>query len=248
MSGKKKVKIQNAEASGESTEGAEGWESLAEESSEGSLSPNPELEEAMREAAAAVDERADEKKEKAPSADASPADDSRDEQTSEVDAVEAEGALAELSQTQDRLLRLQADFENFRRRALKERTEIHQYGHQNLVKDLLSTVDNLDRAIDHAKKGGGGDQEVLLQGVELVKKDLLTALAKNGVTEIDSMGKPFDPALHEAMAQLPNASVAPNTVVEVMQKGYLLRDRLLRPVRVVVARAPEKEAGETETE
>ena len=243
MSGKKKVEIQNAEANGESTEAAEGWESLAEEASEGSLAPSPELEEALREAAAAVDEPAKEKNEEPP-----PADASGGERASEVDAAEAEGVLAELSQTQGRLLRLQADFENFRRRALKERTEIHQYGHQNLVKDLLSTVDNLDRAIDHAKKGGGGDQQVLLQGVELVRKELLTALAKNGVTEIDAMGKPFDPSLHEAMTQISNASVAPNTVVEVMQKGYLLRDRLLRPARVALARAPEKEEGETETE
>jgi molecular chaperone GrpE len=247
MSGKKKVEIQNAEATGGSTEGAEGWESLAEESSEGSLSPNLELEEAMREAAAAVDERIEANKEEAPPADASATDDSPRDQTSEADVAEAEGVLAELSLTQDRLLRLQADFENFRRRALKERTEIHQYGHQNLVKDLLSTVDNLDRAIDHAKKADSGDQAVLRQGVELVKKDLLTALAKNGVVEIDAMGKPFDPALHEAMTQLPNASVAPNTVVEVLQKGYLLRDRLLRPSRVAVARAPEKAEVETET-
>ncbi len=246
MSGRKKVEIQNTEANGESAEAAEGWESLAEEASEGSLAPSPELEQALREAAAAVDQPGDDrddKQEEPPSADASGG-----EGASEVDAAEAEGVLAELSQTQDRLLRLQADFENFRRRALKERTELHQYGHQNLVKDLLSTVDNLDRAIDHAKKGGGGDQQVLLQGVELVKKELLTALAKNGVTEVDAMGKPFDPALHEAMTQISNASVAPNTVVEVMQKGYLLRDRLLRPVRVAVARAPDKEEGDTQTE
>ncbi len=76
----------------------------------------------------------------------------------------------------------------------------------------------------------------------------MTALAKNGVTEVDAMGKPFDPALHEAMTKIPDASVAINTVVEVMQKGYLLRDRLLRPVRVAVARAPDKEEGDTQTE
>ena len=238
MSGKKKKKKIEIE-SAESPERAEGWESLAEEASDGSLAPSAELEEALREAAEAVDDSGAKKKDEPPAADAAEA---------AGDAEAAEGALAELSLTQDRLVRLQADFENFRRRALKERTEIHQYGHQNLVKDLLSTVDNLDRAIDHARKGGSGDQEVLLQGVELVKKDLLTALAKNGVTVIDSMGKPFDPALHEAMAQLPNASVAPNTVVEVMQKGYKLRDRLLRPSRVAVARAPEKEVQQAEPE
>ena len=101
------------------------------------------------------------------------------------------------------------------------------------------TVDNLERAIDHARKGAGGDLENLLQGVELVQKGLLGLMARHGVTEVDAIGKPFDPAHHEAMAQTPDASVAPNTVLEVLQKGYKLRDRLLRPARVIVARPVE---------
>ena len=100
-------------------------------------------------------------------------------------------------------------------------------------------VDNLERAIDHARKSGGGDLENLLQGVELVQKGLLGVLAKHDVSEIEALGKPFDPALHEAMAQAPDASVAPNTILEVLQKGYKLRDRLLRPARVIVARPAE---------
>jgi molecular chaperone GrpE len=154
----------------------------------------------------------------------------------------------DLEQTQARLLRLQADFENFRRRALREKTEAHQYGHQNLVKDLLSAVDNLERAIDHARGSGGGDLESLLRGVELVRRELLTAFAKHGVTQVEAVGRPFDPALHEAMAQIPDASAAPNTIVEELQKGYLVRDRLLRPARVVVTRAPEPEDADRSTE
>jgi molecular chaperone GrpE len=199
----------------------EGWESLAEEEV-GTLAPSPELEEALREAAESVAEPA-ERGERPPRSE--PARSPREEELA-----------AELAETRDRLLRLQADFENFRRRAAKERLEVEQYGHQNLVKELLTAVDNLERAIDHARRSGGGDLESLLQGVELVRKDLSTALAKHGVAAIEAVGRPFDPALHEAMAQAPDDSVAANTVVEELQKGYRLRERLLRPARVIVSR------------
>lgn len=211
----------------EETEESEGWESLADEESEGALAPNPELEEALREAAEAVDRDRAER----PEEPCEPQD-------------RAEKLVAQLAETHDRLLRLQADFENFRRRALKEREEALQYGHHNLVKDLLSTVDNLDRAINHVRRSEGGDFEGLLQGVELVRRELLATLAKHSVNEIPAAGESFDPTLHEAMAQRPDASVAANTVVEVLQKGYQLRDRLLRPARVIVATAPEDEEGE----
>ena len=89
--------------------------------------------------------------------------------------------------------------------------------------------------------------ENLLQGVELVHKELLTILGKHGVVRIEAVGKIFDPAVHEAMAQAPDTSVEPNTVIEELQKGYQLRDRLLRPARVIVARAPE-EAAPTEAD
>jgi molecular chaperone GrpE len=214
MSPKKRIEVEPEEPE------AEGWESLAKEEAGGSLKASPELEEALREAAAAVEEAS--------------------VGTPAGDQAQVEPAEGELKEAQDRLLRLQADFENFRRRALRERNEAQQYGHQNLVKDLLSTVDNLDRAIDHARRSGGGDLENLLQGVELVQRELLVALAKNGVTPIEAIGQPFDPALHEAMAQAPDATVTPNTVVEELQKGYKLRDRLLRPSRVIVARAAEE--------
>lgn len=190
----------------------EGWESLAEEASGGTLAPNPELEDALREAAEAIEER------EGPSGD------------------REEDLAAQLVETQDRLLRLQADFENFRRRAAREREEALLYGHQNLVKDLLPTVDNLDRAIEHVERSDGGDIESFLQGVELVRRELLAALAKHSVTEILALGEGFDPALHEAMAQAPDDSVDPNTVIEVLQKGYQLRDRLLRPARVLVSK------------
>jgi molecular chaperone GrpE len=203
-------------------EKGEGWESLAEESV-GTLAPSPELEEALREAAEAVEGR--ERARLAAETPGPPPPSPREEELA-----------AELETARDRLLRLHADFENFRRRAAKERLEAEQYGHQNLVKDLLTAVDNLDRAIAHARRSESGDLESLLQGVELVQRDLVTALARHGVAAIEVVGRPFDPALHEAMAQAPDDSVAPNTVVEELQKGYRLRDRLLRPARVIVSR------------
>lgn len=209
----------------------EGWESLAEEASEGRLAPSPELEAALREAEAAVEQS----QTPPPAAAASP----------EAAAPGSEALALELKATQDRLVRLQADFENFRRRALREKTEAHQYGHQNLVKDLLSAVDNLDRAIEHARESA--ELEGLLQGVELVRRELLTALAKHGVTPVDALGKPFDPSLHEALSQVPDGSVAPNTVVQELQKGYQLRDRLLRPTRVVVSRTPDQASQPEQT-
>lgn len=212
-------------------DGAEagGWESLASEEG-GTLATSPELEEALREAAAAVEER--ERSGQAPGGPAGPPPPPPPAAPSPREA----GLASELELTKDRLLRLHADFENLRRRSAKERLEAEQYGHQNLVKDLLTAVDNLERAIDHARRSGGGDLESLLQGVELVRKDMMAALAKHGVAAIDAKGQPFDPARHEAMAQAPDASVAANTVIEELQKGYLLRDRLLRPARVIVSR------------
>jgi len=204
---------------GESSEGLEG---LAEDAADGALAPNPELEEALKEAEASYDARHAEK-----------------ERVGGGAPAELEGLRAQLADTQDRLLRLQADFENFRRRTLKEREEAHQFGHQNLVKDLLSAVDNLDRAMEHARKSGPAEFEALLQGIELVQREVANVLGKHGVTEIEAQGLPFDPVVHEALAQLPDDTVPPNTVVQVFQKGYRLRDRLLRPAQVVVSRSGE---------
>jgi molecular chaperone GrpE len=204
-----------------------------EEDSAGALPPNPELEEALREAAESVDRGS---KQAEGEAGQEPEEEGAEEG---AEAEEAPDPQLELERAQARLLRLQADFENFRRRALAERHDIYQYGHQNLVKDLLLTVDNLGRAIGHARESGGGDLESFLQGVELVQREFLGILENHSVREIEALGKAFDPALHEAMAQAVDDSVAPNTVIEVLEKGYQLRDRLLRPARVVVAKAPE---------
>jgi molecular chaperone GrpE len=217
----------------------EGWEGVADEASEGNLGPSSELEEAMREAAASHDARAAERTAHKPGAGGAAQE--------ELEAALAE-VQREFAELKDRHLRLAADFENSRRRALREREEALLFGHQNVVKELLPSVDNLERAIDHARQGGEGSQEGLLEGVELVLREVFAVLARHGVVPIEAQGQPFDPALHEAMAQLPDGTVPANTVVQVFQPGYQLRGRLLRPARVVVSKTPadaEKKADES---
>lgn len=200
---------------------SEGWESLAEESA-GALAPSPELEEALREAEAAVEAREAERetrgKEPSPS-------------TRELEALREEKA-----QLEERLVRLSADFDNHRKRVLREKQETLSYGQENLVKDLLPVVDNLERAIEHASAGSGGDFESMLQGVELVRRELLAVLAKHGVGPIEAEGEAFDPNVHEALAQVEDPKVPAGRVAKVLQRGYRLRDRLLRPARVLVSK------------
>jgi molecular chaperone GrpE len=205
----------------------EGWESLSEEASGGSLAPSPELEEALREAEAAVEAR---QAARAGERAAAPPSEAQERQLAEL--------RAEKDRLEDRFVRLQADFDNFRKRTLRERQEALSYGHELVVKDLLPVVDNLERAIEHAQASSGADFEGMLQGVELVRRELLGALAKHGVSPIEAEGEVFDPNLHEALAQMEDERVPAGRVGRVLQKGYRLRDRLLRPARVMVSRGP----------
>lgn len=143
---------------------------------------------------------------------------------------------AQLDEARDKYLRLAADFENYKRRTLRERQELFQYANEGLVKELLVTVDNLDRALDYAQQSIGEDgDKTLLEGVELTRRSLWGALEKIGVAMEDPTGEPFDPNLHEAVRQVSTSAVPAGHVVEVLQKGYVLKDRLLRPALVVVS-------------
>ncbi len=232
---------------GNDSDRTEGWEALAEEPSEGTIAPSAELEEALREAAEAVEAR--EEARKKPKGGGAVVAVPRE--THERVLEELEQAKQEIDSLKERALRLQADFDNHRKRALKERQDAHSYGHEGLARDLLATVDNLDRAIDHAKQSESGDFESMLQGVELVRRELLGVLAHHAVTPVEALGQPFDPNVHEAMAQVESDEASSGTVMQVLQGGYQLRDRLLRPARVVVSRKPEggmAEKPEDETE
>ena len=204
------------------------------------IRPSDEMAEALREAEAAVGSRPSGAETGKESADKMTIEALSQELQALKEEFEARGR--ELEEANDRHLRLQAEFENFRRRTIKEKQESAQYGQQNLVKDLLSTVDNLERALGHASETAETDLQSLLEGVELVHRELLGALGKHGVTVVNPAGEEFDPAFHEAMGQVPSEEVAPNGVIEVLQQGYMLKDRMLRPARVIVAAAAAKES------
>jgi len=229
----------------ERREPPEGREALEEEASGGTLAPSAELEEALREAADAVADPVEARGQpptrgmRLAEGVKLPSDENR-ELREELDRLraEADDARRELGRHEDRFVRLSADFDNFRKRVLREREEAHRYGSENLVKELLGVVDNLDRAVEHARRSEGADFESMLQGIELVQRQLQGALAKHGVTRIDAEGEPFDPTVHEAIAQKEEGTVPGNTVLQVFQPGYRLWDRLLRPARVVVSKPP----------
>ena len=158
------------------------------------------------------------------------------------DEAEPEADLAtQLEEAQDRHLRLAAEFENFKRRALRERQDLLNYANENLVKELLPMVDNLERALEHARNQEGDGAEKLLEGVELTYRSLIQTLESYGVSVVEAEGKPFDPQYHEAIRQVPSDEHHPGTVIEVFQRGYLLRDRLLRPAQVPSATLPSSE-------
>lgn len=140
----------------------------------------------------------------------------------------------QLEALNDRYLRLAAEFENFKRRALKERQDLHSYANENLIKELLPTVDNLERAVGHARQEES-DRESLLEGVELTYRSLLQLLEKLGVQRIEPEGESFDPAVHEAIRQVPSDEHEPGIVIEVFQRGYKLKDRLIRAALVAVS-------------
>jgi molecular chaperone GrpE len=138
-----------------------------------------------------------------------------------------------LKDTHERLLRSAAEFENFKKRALKEREDTQKFGSERLLKDFLPVMDNLERALDHAEQH---DLKSVIEGVRLVQKLFESTLTKHGVTGFSAVGKPFDPSLHEALMQQ-ESDLPHGTVVSEMARGYKLHDRLVRPAAVVVAKA-----------
>lgn len=170
---------------------------------------------------------------------------------SELDTLRQQLSAKELEakENYDRYLRQVAEHENLRKRMAREQAEAIRYANETLMRDLLPTLDNLERAVEHAR--GGGNGKSLLEGIEMVLKGLLEALGRHGLTQITTIGEVFDPAKHEAMAQIEAPERAPNTIVEEHHKGYYLFDRLLRPALVSVAKLPEtkeKKSPEGEVE
>ena len=155
------------------------------------------------------------------------------------DTVEAEleAARAEATECRDLALRVQAEFDNYRKRVSRDQQDMVNRAGERIISEVLPVLDNLERAIDHVT--AGGDVKQLLSGVEGVHRQLLDVLVREGVTRIDPFGAPFDPMVHQAMAQREDPEVAEGTVVEVYQKGYEMHGRIIRPAMVVVATGSE---------
>jgi len=139
----------------------------------------------------------------------------------------------------DRLLRTTADLDNVRKRTRREIDEARTEARSKVLREMLPVIDNLERAVEHAE-GGQGNTGVasLIEGVKLVLRQFAQALERSDVMPVDAVGKPFDPNMHEAISQIETTEHAPGSVVQALQKGYTIGNRLLRPALVVVAKAP----------
>jgi molecular chaperone GrpE len=166
----------------------------------------------------------------------------------EINALHNRAEAAE--QQRDEYLRLlqatQADFENYQKRKQRDQAEDRRFAHAPFAQELLPLLDNLQRALDAANHSGADDP--LVQGVVLMRMQLLELLRRFGITSIDPQNQPFDPMVHEAVIQRTNAGVKPGTVVEVLEPGYRLHDRILRPARVAVAGPPHASGGASDSE
>ncbi|MBE9537136.1 MAG: nucleotide exchange factor GrpE [Proteobacteria bacterium] len=158
-------------------------------------------------------------------------------------AAELEAALKkaeeEIETLRDEKLRLLAETENFKRRITKEKEDFQKYSNEKTAAELLPVIDNLERAVEHAKEAG--ETGALLEGVEMTLTLFAQMLEKMGITTVDAVGETFDPQRHEAVQQIESADHEPNIVVSEFQKGYMLYERLIRPAMVVVSRPPVKQ-------
>ena len=147
---------------------------------------------------------------------------------------EAEKHKKEAAENYDKYLRIYAEFENYKKRMARERSDLLQYGNENLIKDLLPVLDSLGRALEHARTSE--DFSSFIEGIRLVEKQFLGALENNGVKPIEARGEPFDPNFHEALFQVNTSEGENQRVVDELEKGYLLNGRLLRPSKVSVSK------------
>jgi molecular chaperone GrpE len=138
----------------------------------------------------------------------------------------------EVAKLKDQLLRSYADVENIKRRAQRDVEHAHKFAVEKLLNDLVPVLDSMEKAVETAQGTEGA--QAIAEGVALSLKLFLDTLEKSGVTQIDPLGEPFDPQLHEAMTMVPNPDAEPNTVMDVMAKGYLLNGRLVRAAKVIV--------------
>ena len=174
-----------------------------------------------------------------------------DAESEEEDIKESEEDILkeEIKTLKEEKIRVLAEMENLRKRFEREKVDSIKYGSVNFARDILSPGDNLERALSAINKEEEHPQSIknLIEGLLMVKKELSTALEKNGITKIDSLDKKFDPNLHQAMMEIENNDLDEGIVVQEIQTGYMMHDRLLRPAMVGVSKKPQK-AAEVESD
>ncbi len=148
----------------------------------------------------------------------------------------------EAADNYDKYVRAVAELENYRKRAAREKADSIKYGNENIIKDILPLVDSMDRALQHADNHGYSDS--FKKGLKLLQDQLLGCLGKHGVQQIDCVDKTFDPNIHESVFQVDTGDHEDNKVVEELEKGYRLHERLLRPAKVSIFKRPKKENSE----
>ena len=170
--------------------------------------------------------------------------DNKSEKEDKEQKEKVETPEEKLKSTQEKLLRSMAEMENQRRRFEKEKQEAFEFGGFNFAAESLSLIDNIDRAITSFKNDeslkNNKDLDKIIDSIEIVKKDLVSIFKKNGIVPIECINKKFDPNFHQAMIEVENNTKEPGTVVQEIQKGYLMKDRLLRPSLVGVAKKREE--------
>ena len=195
------------------------------------IKSDSEVDDKKETAAEAIDKDAQDPKDEPQKSDQNQARDPMKELEEKLTAKEQEA-----QENYDRLLRVSAEFENYKKRTSREMEEFRKFANQSLIKEMLSVVDNLELAMNSTNGHQTIDQG-LLQGLEMTHKEILKVFEKFNVKPIEAKGQVFDPSFHEAVMQEETDEVDPNTVVSELQKGYLIHNRLLRPSRVVVARS-----------
>ncbi|WP_163369610.1 nucleotide exchange factor GrpE [Endozoicomonas acroporae] len=167
---------------------------------------------------------------------AADSEDQAEEQANDDSARRIEELEEQLAQAKDQVLRAHAEAMNTKRRAEQDVEKAHKFALEKFVNELIPVVESLEKGIESAEQGEG-QHETMLEGMRLTHKQLLDALAKFSVEQVNPEGQPFDPNFHQAISMVPNPDMEPNTVMNVFQKGYTLHGRVIRPAMVVVSKA-----------
>ena len=144
---------------------------------------------------------------------------------------------AQVEKYKDVALRAEAEMQNLRRRAERDVQNAHKFGTERLLQNLLPVLDSLEKAIEASEAAGQSEDDPQLEGIKLCSKLFIDVLTKEGIEALDPLGEPFDPNLHEALSMIENPDLEPNSVMTVIQKGYRLNERLVRPAKVMVSKA-----------